>query len=111
MADAETIAVEVAYARPEDQLIVRLELPAGSTLRQAVEKSGIRDRFPEIDPASMKAGIFGKLKKNDQVLQAGDRVEIYRPLIADPKAVRKQRAAQGKRMKKGGGDIETGQKD
>ncbi|MGD8842305.1 MAG: RnfH family protein, partial [Gammaproteobacteria bacterium] len=56
MADAETIAVEVAYARPEEQLIVRLELPAGSTLRQAVEKSGIRERFPEIDPASMKAG-------------------------------------------------------
>jgi putative ubiquitin-RnfH superfamily antitoxin RatB of RatAB toxin-antitoxin module len=111
MADAENIAVEVAYAKPEEQLIVRLELPVGSTLREAVEKSGLPERFPEIDPAAMKAGIFGKLKKLDQVLQAGDRVEIYRPLIADPKAVRKQRAAQGKRMKKGGGDIEPDGKD
>ncbi len=103
MAGVETITVEVAYARPEEQLIVALELPAGSTLRQAVEQSGLVQRFAEIDPQRMKAGIFGKLKKPDQVLQAGDRVEIYRPLIADPKEVRKQRAAAGKQMKKGGG--------
>lgn len=103
MANAETIAVEVAHARPQEQVILRLELPAGSTLRQAVEQSGILERFPDIDPDTMKAGIFGKLKKSDQVLQAGDRVEIYRPLIADPKQVRKQRAAAGKQMKKGGG--------
>jgi len=110
MANAETIAVEVAHARPQEQVILRLELPVGSTLRQAVEQSGILERFPDIDPDSMKAGIFGKLKKPDQVLQAGDRVEIYRPLIADPKQVRKQRAAAGKQMKKGGGaaDAEGG---
>lgn len=106
MADAETIAVEVAYARPDEQLILRLDVPAGSTLREAVEQSGILDRFTDIDPDRMKAGIFGKLKKPDQVLQDGDRVEIYRPLIADPKEVRKQRAAAGKRMKKGGGQAE-----
>jgi putative ubiquitin-RnfH superfamily antitoxin RatB of RatAB toxin-antitoxin module len=110
MANVETIVVEVAHARPQEQVILRLELPAGSTLRQAVEQSGILERFPDIDPDSMKAGIFGKLKKSDQVLQAGDRVEIYRPLIADPKQVRKQRAAAGKQMKKGGGaaDAEGG---
>ncbi len=111
MADVETIAVEVAYARPEEQLILPVELPAGSTLRQAVEQSGILQRFPEIDPQQMKAGIFGKLKKPDQVLQPGDRVEIYRPLIADPKEVRKQRAAAGKRMKKGGGPADDAPPD
>ena len=107
MAGAETIPVEVAYARPEEQVIIALDLPAGSTLRQAVEQSGLLDRFPDIDPDTMKAGIFGKLKKHDQVLQAGDRVEVYRPLIADPKEVRKRRAAEGKAMKKGAGAGET----
>lgn len=106
MASADVITVEVAYARPDEQLILAVELAAGSTLLQAVEQSGMLERFPEIDPAAMKVGIFGKLKKTDQVLQPGDRVEIYRPLIADPKQVRKQRAAAGKRMKKGGGSLE-----
>jgi len=104
MANAEMITVEVAYARPGEQLI--LELTAGSTLLQAVQQSGIIERFPEIDLRTMKVGIFGKLKKQDQVLQQGDRVEIYRPLIADPKQVRRERAAAGKRMKKGGGSLE-----
>ncbi len=111
MANADSIPVEVAYARPEEQVILALEVPAGTTLRQAVEHCGILERFAEIDPDNMKVGIFGKLKKADQVLQAGDRVEIYRPLIADPKQVRKQRAAEGKRMKKGGGAAESEQPD
>jgi len=107
MENAEQIAVEVAYAKPDEQLILKLEVVPGTTLQQAIEQSGILDRFPEIDPTRLKAGVFGKLKKLDQTLRAGDRVEIYRPLIADPKQVRKQRAAQGKRMKKGGGDLEA----
>jgi putative ubiquitin-RnfH superfamily antitoxin RatB of RatAB toxin-antitoxin module len=107
MENAEQIAVEVAYAKPDEQLILKLEVAPGTTLQQAIEQSGILDRFPEIDPTRLKAGVFGKLKKLDQTLRAGDRVEIYRPLIADPKQVRKQRAAQGKRMKKGGGDLEA----
>ena len=107
MENADLIAVEVAYAKPDEQLILKLEVAPGTTLQQAIEQSGILDRFPEIAPAHLKAGVFGKLKKLDQTLRAGDRVEIYRPLIADPKQVRKQRAAEGKRMKKGGGDIET----
>jgi putative ubiquitin-RnfH superfamily antitoxin RatB of RatAB toxin-antitoxin module len=111
MGSADLITVEVAYAKPEEQVILSLEVPAGTTLRQAVEQSGILERFREIDTQTMKTGIFGKLKKTDQVLQAGDRVEIYRPLIADPKQVRKQRAAEGKRTGKGGGMAKPEQPD
>ena len=105
MENAEHISVEVAYAKPEEQLILKLDVLPGTTLRQAIEQSGILERFPEIDLSQLKAGVFGKLKKLDQTLREGDRIEIYRPLIADPKEVRKQRAAAGKRMKKGGGDL------
>ncbi|HEY9150862.1 MAG TPA: RnfH family protein, partial [Gammaproteobacteria bacterium] len=83
-----------------------LEVPQGTTAGQAIERSGVLERFPGIDLATQKIGIFGKLNKPDYVLRPGDRVEIYRPLIADPKEVRKQRAAEGKRMKKGGGELE-----
>ncbi len=106
MANAERLSVEVAYALPDEQHIFSLEVPVGTTAEQAVQQSGVLERFPDIDLAKQKIGIFGKLNKLDYVLRAGDRVEIYRPLIADPKEVRKQRAAQGKRMKKGGGDLE-----
>ncbi len=99
----EKILVEVAYARPDRQMIIPLEVPVGTTLREAIELSGIREHFPEIDLSVNKVGIFGKLSKLDTVLRDHDRVEIYRPLIADPKEVRKQRAAEGKKMKKGGG--------
>ncbi len=108
MADDKRIHVEVAYALPREQVILPLDMPEGSTLMQAIEQSGILGRFPDIDLDRQKVGIFGKLKKPDQVLRDGDRVEIYRPLIADPKEVRKQRAAQGKRMKKGGGETSAG---
>lgn len=101
MASAEVISVEVAYATPEEQRIISLEVVPGTTLRQAIEQSGILEHFSEIDLGDAKVGIFGKLKKLDEALRAGDRVEIYRPLIADPKQVRKQRAAEGKVMKKG----------
>lgn len=98
----DTIQIEVAYARPERQEIVPLSLPAGSTLQQAVEASGLPARYPEIDVAKGKFGIYSKLARPDTLLRDRDRVEIYRPLIADPKEVRKQRAAEGKVMKKGG---------
>lgn len=101
MENPERIQVEVAYARPDVQVIVPLELHAGCTAAEAIRHSGVLERFPEIDLAAQKFGIFGKLVKPDQVLRAGDRIEIYRALIADPKAVRKQRAAEGKVMKKG----------
>ena len=98
------ILVEVAYALPQQQLIVQLKVPDGTTAEQAVRQSGILEKFPDIDLAENKLGIFGKLVKNDTPLRERDRVEIYRPLIADPKEVRRQRAAEGKVMKKGGGD-------
>jgi putative ubiquitin-RnfH superfamily antitoxin RatB of RatAB toxin-antitoxin module len=98
--------VEVAYALPDQQHIFTLEVPPGTTAGQAIEQSGVLERFPDIDLARQKIGIFGKLNKPDYVLRGGDRVEIYRPLIADPKEVRKQRATEGKRMKKGGGELE-----
>ncbi len=96
------IAVEVAYARPDRQLIVPLEVPEGTTVAEAIELSGILKEFPEIDLKRNKVGIFGRLTKLSTVLREGDRVEIYRPLIADPKAVRRARAQAGKGMRKGG---------
>ena len=99
---SESINVEVIYALPERQEVIRLRLPEGSTLQQAVAASGLLQRHPEIEASGCKVGIFGKLSKPDTPLRDLDRVEIYRPLIADPKEVRKQRAAEGKAMKKGG---------
>ncbi len=98
-------AVEVAYAKPEKQLILTLKVAPGTTAEQAIVASGIMQKFPEIDLAVNKVGIFGKMVKPDTELREKDRVEIYRPLIADPKEVRRQRAAEGKAMKKGGGDL------
>jgi len=99
----ERISVEVAYATADEQLVIPLEVEAGTTLKSAIEQSGIVERFSEIDIATVKTGVFGKITKPDAALNSGDRVEIYRPLIADPKEARKKRAAEGKQMKKGGG--------
>jgi len=104
---ADEILVEVAYAKPEVQVIIPLKVRAGTTAEQAIQQSGILKDFPEIDLAKNKIGIFSKITKKDTILRDKDRVEIYRPLIADPKEVRKQRAAEGKAMKKGGGSLET----
>jgi putative ubiquitin-RnfH superfamily antitoxin RatB of RatAB toxin-antitoxin module len=106
MSTNENIRVEVTYALPEKQEVVPLTLSAGSTLKQAVEASGLAEKYPAIDVATGKFGIYSKLARPDTVLRDRDRVEIYRPLIADPKEVRKQRAAEGKVMKKGGGAAE-----
>jgi putative ubiquitin-RnfH superfamily antitoxin RatB of RatAB toxin-antitoxin module len=75
-------------------------------VREAIERSGLLLEFPDIDLAKNKLGIWNKLAKPEAVLRDKDRVEIYRPLLADPKEVRRQRAAEGKVMKKGGGDAE-----
>jgi putative ubiquitin-RnfH superfamily antitoxin RatB of RatAB toxin-antitoxin module len=91
--------VEVAYAQPNEQLIVPIKVQVGTTAEQAIIASGIMKKFPEIDLSINKTGIFGKLTKLDTPLRHLDRVEIYRPLIADPKEVRKQRAAEGKDTK------------
>ncbi len=92
MASANKIMVEIAYARPDEQVIIPLSVALGVTVNTAILESKILERFPEIDVLNCKVGIFGKLSKLDKELSEGDRVEIYRPLIADPKAVRKKRA-------------------
>lgn len=99
------ITVEVAYALPDTQLIIPIKVQDGTTAEDAIVASGILSKFSDIDLNTNKVGVFGKLIKPDTKLRHLDRVEIYRPLIADPKAVRKQRAADGKIMKKGGGDL------
>lgn len=98
------IQVEVAYARLDAQALLSVTGDPGITVREAIDRSGVLMRFPEIDLAINKVGIFGKLAKLDQPLVSGDRVEIYRPLIADPTAQRQKRAAAGKAMRKGGGE-------
>lgn len=101
---SENIHVEIAYALPQQQSLLVKQFAPGITAEQAIRDSGLLDKYPEIDLGKNKIGIFGKLAKLDTVLRDKDRVEIYRPLIADPKEVRKKRAEEGKVMKKGGGD-------
>lgn len=108
---AENIRIDVTYALPQRQEIIHLALPAGSTVQQAIEASGLLAKYPEIDVAQNKLGIYAKLVKPDTPLRDHDRVEIYRPLIADPKEVRKARAAEGKAMKKGSGSAGSGATD
>jgi putative ubiquitin-RnfH superfamily antitoxin RatB of RatAB toxin-antitoxin module len=109
MARHESFVVEVAYAKPELQVLLSVEAEEGMTVAQVIERSGLLEQFPEIDLAGNKVGIFGKLSKLDATVRARDRIEIYRLLIADPKAVRQQRAADGKKMSKGGGDAAPGE--
>ena len=84
--------IEVAYATLEKQMILECEVDQGCTVRQAVKSSGIEHYFPEIDLDNCEVGIFGKAVPPEQGLNNGDRIEIYRPLIADPKEVRRKRA-------------------
>lgn len=86
------LGVEIAYALPDTQQLIDLKVATGTTAREAIENSGILQRFPEIDLSRHKIGIFGKVVKLDHVLSPGDRVEIYRPLIVDPKDARRWRA-------------------
>jgi putative ubiquitin-RnfH superfamily antitoxin RatB of RatAB toxin-antitoxin module len=103
MSEAKRIAVEVAYALPDKQAIIELEVPEGTTAVEAARQSGITKKFEGIDLDNAKLGIYARVVSPSQVLQEGDRVEIYRPLIADPKEVRKARAARAKE-RRGKGD-------
>lgn len=87
-----TITVEVAYALPHRQSLVSLQLPEGTTALEAAQCSGVADQFEGVDLANATLGIFGQIVAHGQVLRDGDRVEVYRPLTADPKTVRKARA-------------------
>lgn len=101
MDNKNNINVEVAYALPHKQQIISLTVVDGCTVFDAVEQSGIDKQFPDLDVSTAKLGIFGKgvSKPKQETLKEGDRVEIYRALIADPKEVRKQRAAKVKAQK------------
>ena len=90
------INIEVAYALDSKQALLELQVAEGTTALQAAQQSGITDKFDGIDLENSKLGIFSKVVAPTQVLREGDRVEIYRPLIADPKEVRKARAARAK---------------
>ena len=87
------IAVEVVYALPDNQILKRLDVPKGTTVAQAITLSDITTQFPDIDLTKNKFGVFGKLAKSKTILRHQDRVEIYRPLIIDPKDARRKRAA------------------
>ncbi|WP_226501742.1 RnfH family protein [Pseudomonas sp. MWU16-30322] len=95
------IEIEVVYAAVDRQILRTLSVPEGMTVREAVLKSGIGDEFPELDLNECPQGIFGKVVADPQVrlIQAGDRIEIYRPLLADPKEVRRLRAAKAAEAK------------
>ncbi len=99
---ADSFNVEVAYARPEKQIILPVNVDIGTTIGGAIVQSGLLIEFPDLDIEHAEVGIFGKVMPMTTVLSDGDRVEVYRPLIADPKEVRRQRAAEGKVTKKGG---------
>ena len=92
----EEIIVEVAYALPEEQVIISIKVPTIFNVQQAIERSGIQKKFPSIDLSKNKVGIFGKKTTLDHLLNDRDRIEIYRPLILDPKEMRRKRAAKNK---------------
>lgn len=99
MADvAATIAVQVCHAAsPRQVILTGLVVPSGTTLEQAVRQSGLTDRVAGLDLANCRVGIWNKLKTFETVLKDGDRIEVYRPLIADPMDARRRRAAKAKR--------------
>ncbi len=92
MAETTRLRVQVCYALPDSAFVVDVFLPPGATLLQAVQASGLQQQYPEVDLERQKLGVFGKVKPVDALLRDGDRVELYRPLQADPKETRRRRA-------------------
>lgn len=86
------INIEIAYATPEKQKIISLEVAENTTIETAIDRSGILELFPEIDLMRQKVGVFSKIKKLTDLVQDGDRIEIYRPLTIDPKEARRKKA-------------------
>jgi len=105
--DTIEVEVEVVFALAERQMLVSVALAAGATARDAVNASGIAREFPDQELSACRLGIWGRLIEGDQVLQDGDRIEIYRPLTVDPREARRRLAAEGKFM--GGADNDAGQ--
>lgn len=98
---AECIAVEVACAEPDRQTVVRLDVPAGCTAGEALERSGILVAHPALDAARCRLGIFGREVAREHVLAGGERVEVLRPLAEDPKERRRRLAREGRSMRPG----------
>ncbi|MES0875097.1 RnfH family protein [Sinimarinibacterium thermocellulolyticum] len=97
MSEGDLIQIEVAYALPEEQLILKVDVSPGTTVRDAIERSGILRRFPQIDLSTSRVGCWSQVVELDRTVRAGDRIEIYRPLIADPKQMRRERAARARK--------------
>ena len=97
MANGPEIHIDVVYANPVRQVVKTLILPAGSNVEAAIRASGLLEEFPEIVLGVNRAGVYGEIVGLDESLEGGERVEIYRPLIADPKEARRQRAKAKKR--------------
>ena len=93
---SDQITVEVAYAKPEQQSLLTLSVASNQTVKQVIERSGILQQFPEIDLDAQKVGIWSRPVKLQDTVKNGDRIEIYRPLIADPKDLRRRRAEKAK---------------
>ena len=98
---SEKIMIEVAYALPDKQIIISVLVTEGISVKEGIELSGVLTKFEGIDLSSNLVGIFGKLTTLDKTLKNLDRIEIYRPLAADPKEIRRKRVAEDKEMKKG----------
>ncbi len=92
MTAVKEIQIEVVYATPETQRIFTVSVSSGSTIETAIDRSGVLEVFPEIDLMKQKVGIFSKQKKLSDSVADGDRIEIYRPLLIDPKEARRRRA-------------------
>ncbi|MGH8787770.1 MAG: RnfH family protein [Cupriavidus necator] len=102
---AGTVHIAVCYARPDTVFLKEIDVPAGTTIAAAIVGSGLQQACPEVDPSTMRVGIFGKLKTPETVVREGDRVEVYRPLTADPKQARRKRV-----QKQRAGGTREGQK-
>jgi putative ubiquitin-RnfH superfamily antitoxin RatB of RatAB toxin-antitoxin module len=101
MADSEpALNIQVCYAGHGGIFLRDLRVPAGATVHQAIRQSGVMEVAPEIDLTVWRVGIYGQLKQLDTVLRAYDRIEIYRPLVADPKEARRKRATGSGRDKR-----------
>tara|TARA_R110001592_G_scaffold28924_4_gene105393 strand:- start:476 stop:775 length:300 start_codon:yes stop_codon:yes gene_type:complete len=97
---SELIDIEVVYGLPHKQVLLALKVPASTTIKDCIKLSGIVKHFPEIIPSEAVVGVFSKPDKLDNTVKQGDRIEIYRPLTADPKEMRKLRAEKAKQAKK-----------
>lgn len=87
--------IGVTYAMPTRHVWLNLDVPEGTTVQQAIERSGILKQFPDIDMAKQKVGIFGKIVPPETVVEEGNRIEIYRPITVDPKTVRRRDKTKG----------------